>query len=223
MAFSDTQTINRKPDIADCDLKIAGDQTTLRRLEILLAENAETARSKNSYRTDREMFEAELMRHPLSPDKVFSFFGLMLGTLPPATLFARFILETRTFESRDAWVIGVLVIVNIVTAIVGYFSGKLIAKMVSGVENYRWPFMIMILPLIGLLWGIMAGGAGGFVIFVFGAIFGAFIGGAVGAVALPIFVLFHRLMKRGDMIEAKHFLPLALGITLSICTFMLGR
>ena len=223
MAFSDTQTINRKPDIASCDLKIADDQATLRRLEVLLVENAETARSQNSYRTDREKFESELMQHPLSPDKVFSFFGLMLGTLPPATVFARFILETRTFESRDVWVIGVLVIVNIVTAIVGYFSGKLIAKMVTGVENYRWPIMIMILPLIGLLWGIMAGGAGGFVIFVFGAIFGAFIGGAVGAAALPIFVLFHRLMKRGDMIEAKHFLPLALGITLSICTFILGR
>jgi hypothetical protein len=223
MAFSEPETISRQPDIAGFGLEIAEDDATLRRLEILLAENTENARSKRNFRNEREKLEAELMRHPLDADKTFSYLGLLLGTLPPASLFARIIFETRKFRPDDLWMIGVLMIVNIVTAIVGYFSGKLIARMVTSIERYRWLIMVPILPLVGLLWGVMAGGAGGFVIFVFGAIFGAFIGGAVGAIALPLFVLFHRLMKRGEMIEAKHFLPLALGVTLSICSFMLGR
>jgi hypothetical protein len=73
-----------------------------------------------------------------------------------------------------------------------------------------------------ILWGIIAGGSGGLIIFLVGAFFGAFVGGTVGAVALPAFAVFHRVLKRGDVMEYKHFLPLALGVTLTICSFILG-
>jgi len=82
--------------------------------------------------------------------------------------------------------------------------------------------MILLSPFIGILWGIMAGGAGGVIIFLVGAIFGAFIGGMVGGAALPLFLIFHRLLRKGEFIEQKHFLPIAFGITFTICSFILG-
>ncbi len=64
--------------------------------------------------------------------------------------------------------------------------------------------------------------AGGTIIFVVGALVGALLGAIVGALALPIFTVFHRLLKRGDQIEEKHFLPLAFGTALAISAFVLG-
>jgi hypothetical protein len=57
---------------------------------------------------------------------------------------------------------------------------------------------------------------------VIGAFFGAFLGAAVGSVALPTFTIFHRLLKKGDKLDSQHFLPLAFGVTLIICAFILG-
>jgi hypothetical protein len=82
--------------------------------------------------------------------------------------------------------------------------------------------MILMMPLIGLLWGMISGGAGGVIVFIFGAFFGAILGGIVGSLALPLFTIFHRLMKKGENIELKHFLPIAFGITFIICGFILG-
>jgi len=117
----------------------------------------------------------------------------------------------------------VMLIMNLVSAVVGFLSGKWIGKMVTNVEQMPWVSMLILLPFIGTLWGFMAGGAGVFIFFVVGAIFGALIGGIVGAIALPTFVIFHRILQRGDDIELKHFLPLSLGVTFTICSVILGR
>ena len=82
--------------------------------------------------------------------------------------------------------------------------------------------MLLTMPFIGFLWGASAGAAGGVVIFIFGALFGAVLGGIVGAAALPVFATLHRWLKKGEFIELKHFLPLAFGIVLTICGFILG-
>lgn len=82
--------------------------------------------------------------------------------------------------------------------------------------------MLLALPFVGILWGILAGGAGGIIIFVVGAVFGAMLGAAVGSVALPVFAIFHRLLKTGEFIDRRQFLPLAFGITLIISAFILG-
>jgi len=221
MAFSDTQTVSRQPHLKEFDLLTDDDEPARRRLDVLLAANAETARIKRSFQNDADEFEASLMRRPLSSKQVFSYFGLMLGIFTPAAMFARLVLNNG-MPPNESWVIGILLIINIVSAVVGYFSGKLIGQMVSAVEKYRWPTMLTLLPLIGMFWGIMAGGAGGFVVFIVGSFFGAILGAAVGAAAVPVFTLFHRPLKRGDMIETKHFLPLALGVTFAICSFILG-
>lgn len=162
------------------------------------------------------------MKNPLSIEKAFSYFGVLLGAIPPAAFFIRLFSDTRSWRSDDAWILGVVAIIVMISSTVGFFSGKLIGKIVRESEKMSWTKMILLLPLIGILWGVLSGGAGGIIIFVIGAIFGAMLGALVGSFALTSFAIFHRLLKRGDQIERKHFLPLAFGITFIISAFMLG-
>lgn len=192
------------------------------RLNALLEINAKTARAKMLYKSEQEKLEAELMRHPLNADKTFSYLGLMLGTFPPAAIFIKFLVESPNFRMENIWVLGVVFIINIITATVGFFSGKLIGKMVRDVETYSWWLMLLLLPLIGMFWGVLAGGAGGVIVFLFGALFGGMFGAMVGGAALPIFAVLHRLLKKGEAIEFKYFMPLAFGVTFTICAFILG-
>jgi hypothetical protein len=220
---SQTATISYRPIISDTDLGQPTDDATIKqRLAILIDANEETRHRKENFRSDRERLEADLMHRPLDAQKAFAYFGLMLGIFPPAAFFSLF-LTRGGIQEKDLWFIGVMLIMNTVSAVVGYFSGKFIGRIVTGLEKLSWTKMILLLPLVGIFWGVMAGGAGGFIFIVVGAIFGAMIGGAVGAIALPLFGIFHRVLKRGDLIETKHFLPLAFGITLTICSFFLGR
>lgn len=198
------------------------DQLALQRLDVLLAENAENDREKSVFRSECQKTEASMMKYPLSTIQTFSYFGLILGTFLPASMFTRFLIDAGGLKNQDLWILGILVIVNLISAVVGFFSGKLIGKIVREVETYPWWNMLLLLPFIGAFWGIMAGGAGGIIILIIGAFFGALLGGIVGSVALPAFTVFHRLLKKGDMIDRKHFLPLAFGITFIICGFILG-
>ncbi len=170
------------------------------------------------FRDNREKLEAAAMKNPLSLEKTFSYLGLILGAFPPAAMFIRFAIDGRV----EGWVFGVMLIINLISSVVGFFSGKVIAKAVRYFENLNWMTMILVLPFLGLLWGIGAGGAGGIIVFVIGAFFGAILGGIVGSVALPAFTILHRFLKKGEMIEFKHFLPIAFGITFTICGFILG-
>lgn len=162
------------------------------------------------------------MKNPFTSEKTFANFGLLLGIFPPAAIFAKYVFESGVAFRDEAWILGVLLIVNVITATVGYFSGRLIGKAVREIEKKSWTSMLFLLPFVGLLWGIVSGGAGGVIIFVIGAVFGAILGGAVGFLALPIFAVFHRLLKKGEMIDRRYFMPLAFGITCAICAFILG-
>ena len=218
MEIRNTQTADRHQNLNQFAGFDGDGELVKQRLNTLLAINAETARAKAMYASDREKLEADSMKNPLSLEKTFSYFGLLLGAFPPAAIFVRFAIDGRL----DGWVFGVMFIINLISAVVGFFSGKLVAKMVRLVENSSWSAMLLALPLIGLLWGAVSGAAGGVIIFVFGAFFGAVLGGIVGSIALPFFTVFHRLLKRGESIELKHFLPVAFGVTFIICGFILG-
>ncbi len=191
-------------------------------MNTLLEINANTALEKTLYKNGLEKSESEVMLRPVQTDKAFAYFGLLLGIFPPAAIFAKFIIESSSLRFEDSWILGVIFVINMITAIVGYFTGKLVGRMVGNVENYSWWKMLLLLPFIGMFWGILTGGAGGVIVLLFGALFGAVFGGMVGGAALPVFVIFHRLLKRGDAIEYKHFMPLAFGVTFTICAFILG-
>lgn len=221
MEERNTQTITYQSQtcsIANFD----GSELDRQRLDFLLSENAKTARQKALFRSEREKIEAELTPNPLTFEKTFANFGLMLGTIPPISIFARFLMDSGNFRNEEIWIFGLVAIVISISATVGYFSGKLVGKTVRELEKMPWMLMMGALPFIGMLWGIAAGGAGGLIIFVFGAVFGAMFGAAVGSIALPLFVILHRLMKKGEMIDRKHFLPFAFGVSLLISAFILG-
>lgn len=190
---------------------------------MLLEANREIAVQRSLYRSEREKLEAGMMQYPLDSEITFARYGLLLGIFPPAALFIRWLMEVSFPDRRGAiLVIGVMSVVMLLSAVVGYFSGKVVGRAVRDVEKRSWSAMILSTPFIGLLWGMVAGGAGGIIIFGIGALFGAVLGGVVGAIALPALAILHRLLKRGDMIDQRHFLPLAFGITLTICSFILG-
>ena len=197
------------------------DESVRQRLDALLALNAETAHEKKMYHGEKEKTSAALMARPLDFRQTYAKFGLLLGTFPPAAFFARYLLDAK-IRPDELWIIGLMAVVVLLSATVGYQSGKVVAKAQRSLENESYSLMFLLTPLIGAAWGIAAGGAGGLVIFGIGAIFGAMLGGAVGAVALPLFALFHRWMKSGEMIERKHFLPLAFGVTFVLSAFILG-
>ena len=222
METARTQTAVRRNDFIPFADGGENDQLTLTRLDTLLALNAESVREKTSFRSDAERTEAFLMANPLNDRQVFAYFGLLLGMFPPAAIFTRIFVSEGGLRGDDFWMIGVLAIVNLISALVGYFSGKFIGKIVGGLEKSSWTKMLLVLPFVGVLWGLIAGGAGGIIVLVIGALFGAAFGAAVGSVALPAFAIFHRLLKKGDVIDRKHFLPLAFGITLIICAFIFG-
>ncbi len=221
METRSTQTVARRTGVslarAEGDAELAK-----QRLDALLAANAETARQKSLFRSEREKTEATLMENPLSVEKTFAYLGLLLGAFPPLAMFVRFFAEKGVLRGEDFWIIGVLAVINLITATVGYFSGELIGRIVRKLEKFSWSYMLFSLPFIGILWGILAGGACGAIIFVVGAVFGAALGAAVGSVALPAFAIFHRLLKKGDQFDLKHFLPIAFGITFIISAFILG-
>lgn len=222
MEIRNIQTNLYKNDFNTLESYDRDHQLTRKRLDALLAVNAQTARERSLYSSEKEKTEAELMKDPLSPRQAFAYLGLLLGAFPPAAFFLRILLSGRNFRREDVWVLGVMLVVNLISAVVGFFSGRLIGKIVGKTENFSWTKMMLILPFVGIFWGILAGGAGGLIIFGVGAIVGALLGALVGGVALPLFTIFHRLLKRGDKIERKHFLPLAFGTSLVISAFILG-
>lgn len=192
------------------------------RLERLLAVNAETAREKSLFRSEQEKTAAELMKNPLSAEQAFAYFGLLLGTFAPLAMFIRFFSEKGIFRPEDAWILGVVAVINLISATVGYFSGKFIGRIVAELEKSSWINMLLALPFVGIFWGILAGGAGGIIVFGFGAIFGAALGALVGAFALPVFTILHRLLKIGDCLDRRDFLPTAFGIAFVVSAFILG-
>lgn len=172
--------------------------------------------------TERQRLEAALLKNPLSIEKTFANFGLLLGIFPPAAIFIRFLTVWKIFQSEDFWILGIVAVVILISAITGYFSGKRVGRIVFELEKASWSKMLLTVPFVGIFWGLIAGGAGGTVILGIGALAGAAIGGLVGAAALPFFSIFHRLLKRGDQIENRYFLPLSIGTTAIIIAFILG-
>jgi hypothetical protein len=211
------------PNHADTYSRTFDDAWTVEdRLNLLLEINREAAAENAKYRDDLERREAEMMSRPVTMENAFAYFGLMLGALPPAAIFLRFLMAKGLPHADEMWIVGLLLITNLTAAAVGYFTGKRVAKTLGYLYSLPLSRSLIVIPFVGMVWGMIAGAAGGVFLFVIGAFFGAAIGGTVGAVALPAFVILHKLLKRGHVIDMRHFLPISLGLTLVICAFFLG-
>ena len=160
------------------------------------------------------------MRRPVAARRAYALVGLMLGVFPPAAIF------TQMFgygfgEGSGLLFLGCL-LMNVICAVVGYWMGAALSRLFEEWERESWTKMLLLVPVFGACWGAITGAAGGFIFFGIGAIFGAYMAMAVGAVAFTLFAALHRLVWRGGMIDARHFWPLASGVTLVISALILG-
>ena len=198
------------------------DSNDTARLDQLLAINAGTARQRLLFRSDREEFVASAMTRPLTAEKAFSFLGLTLGSLGPFSILLKIAIDGNGFDPGFGLAIGLFMIANVVTAAVGFWTGKAVGRMVVSLRSRSWPTLIALSVLLGVSWCGISGGLGGMFLFLIGGFFGAIIGAMAGGIVLPIFAVAHRLLSSGDLIETKHFLPVAFGSVLTVCAFILG-
>ena len=192
------------------------------RLNWLINENHRAALDRSLYRNDRERLEAATMRRPVKISQAYRSFGFMLGSTPPAALVVKLAANTNRFDVEAFGFAMLVVLGGLVAGTAGYLSGKLTAKTVKRAERFSFPNRAALIAFVGMTWGIACGAAGGLVIFLIGAIPAAFIGGVTAAISLPIFSTVLDLVRRGDRVAFGHFLPLALGIVLTMIAFVFG-
>jgi len=161
------------------------------------------------------------MSRPVSAEKAYGVLGLTLGTFPPAAIFTKIFWNAR-FDEGTLVILALLFAVNLVCALAGYGMGRVLGKAVFELERKSWSMMFLVVPFLAVAWGITTGALGGLVFFGFGALFGPFFAVPVSLVAFTVFAVLHRLIETGGMIERKHLLPLAFGISLTISAFILG-
>ena len=192
------------------------------RLGWLIDENHRVARERSLYRNERERLEAETMRRPVKISKAYRWFGLMLGAVPPAAIVVKAAAKANRFEAEGLGFALLIVFAGLLAGLAGYFSGKLTARTVKRTERFSLPNRAALIAFVGMTWGIACGAAGGVLIFLIGAIPAAFIGGVTAAVALPVFATLLSFVRLGDRVALAHFLPISLGIVMSIAAFIFG-
>jgi hypothetical protein len=196
------------------------------RLNWLLAANAYEAQQRSLFRYAGEEEQMLLMQRPVPTKHAYALFGLLLGALPPAAIFARLLGYGADGSMRavasDGALFFLCLVMNVVCCLVGYAMGSCLSRAALKLERQSWLKMFLMMPLVGAAWGGVAGVSGGFFFFGVGAFFGAACAIPIGIAGFLMFAIFHRLLERGGMIEACHFLPLACGITTIIAALIMG-
>jgi hypothetical protein len=178
--------------------------------------------------TAQDRAEAKLMRRPVPMVKAYRVLGLSLGTLPPAAIFLK-LFGYGLFGPAAWWkeprLSIVLLVMNLICAVVGYFIAGTLSRPDdrtprdgdSGIE------LFFRLPLTGLAWGAVTGGAGGAICILYGpfALFGPLCAIPVGIVGFTAFGILHGRFQRGGMIERRVLRLLSSGISLIISILIL--
>ena len=162
------------------------------------------------------------MRHPLSTEQAYALFGMLLGALPPAAIFIRLFGGGLTHLYFQWGWFFLLLLKNVLCCLAGRFFGRKLGWIVDIAERDLWTVMFFRSAMIGEVWGICTGATGGFIFYVIGAFVGAAYAFPVGMLAYALFTPLHRLLTRGGMIDARHFWPLACGVTMVIAALILG-
>ena len=167
------------------------------------------------------------MRHPVSTEKTYALFGLLLGAIPPAAVFVRLFGYglgggLMNMTTADGGLFALCAVMNVVCGLVGYGMGSAICRSSFELEHKSWIRMFLFVPLLGAGWGAVSGAAGGFFFFGVGGVFGFAVGAPVGIFGFLMFSILHRMLERGGMIETRHFLPIACGITAILTSLILG-
>lgn len=191
------------------------------RTDWLRREIARKEQERRVARRGREEEQAMRLLAPVAAREAFARFGLFLGLLPPAAIFTRILVSSHD-EKAFAVFVAFAVAMNAVCCLVGRATARSLARGALKVERRAWWQMLFLPALLGVVWGLSTGAAGGVLVFGFGAFVGAACAVPVGAAAFTAFMLLHRLLARGGMIEARQLWPLALGIPSVIAAAILG-
>lgn len=160
------------------------------------------------------------MTRPIDLRNAFGYFGLMIGSLPPLAFVLKALLANG---SGNTGLLLLIAAAGIVTGIVGFRIGRsFVPDALRYISTFSLGSRLPLWILLGFVWGAVSGAAGGLFIFLIGSIFAGILGGLVGAMTVPTMVVLHSLLREGDLIETKHFLPIAFGITLTFCGYLLG-
>ncbi len=158
----------------------------------------------------------------LSTGQAFARFGLLLGLFPPAAIFFRMFWH-NTYQPG---LFLLCVLMSLICCLVGCGMGDSLFRQVNvEVNNFArrsWVTTIFASMLLGLVWGIGTGGAGGVIYFGIGAFFGAACAIPVALAGFPLFAILHRLLARDGMIDARLVWPLAFGISTVIAALILS-
>jgi hypothetical protein len=195
-------------------------------LNWLLAANAQASEHDRLFRNGAEEAQMLLMSRTVSAQRAYALFGMLLGALPPAAIFARLLGYGANGSMRmmmsDAALFILCLLMNVVSCLGGYLLGSALSRGAFKLERSSWTRMLLVMPLIGAVWGIATGAMGGVFFFGGGAIIGAAFALPIGMIGFLLFAILHRMLERGGMIETRHFLPLACGITSIIAALILG-
>lgn len=208
----DTTTDERQAVSATHDLSV--------RLNWLTTALEESARHARLFRTAREAEEAASMRKPISTQEAYALFGMLLGLLPAGAIIFR-LLNLIWWDFQ----LGNFVYLSAGLAMcmaVGYRRGAKAGLEMDEIERGSWPHTVVGSLEAGFIWAVITGAAGGAVFFLVGSLFGLICALPVGLAGFLLFTIFHRLLARGGMIDARRFWPLAWGVALTITALILS-
>ena len=195
-------------------------EVTEARIAEFRSRSAELASERTLFLDDRQRFAAESMRRPVSTRTSYSIFGALIGSLPTFSLGLRILFEDPSGDGRLFF--SLFTLAAFVTGLVGAITGPYAAQIVERARSRRTSVYLSALPFIGMGWGAASGAIGGVFLFIVGAIFGGISGGLVGFAMVPMFALFHGLLRQGDQIELAHLLPISFGIAGTLSALILG-
>jgi hypothetical protein len=171
---------------------------------------------------EREEALALSMRAPRASAQAYAALGTLLGLLPPAAMFGRF-LSSFDFQARQEYgVLAFCVAMNVICCAVGRAMGSSLGRRVGDPRGRAWYELLLVAVLSGFLWGLITGASGGVIVFGIGALAGAVLAVPVALAGFVLFAPLHRLLSHGGMIEARHLRPLALGVAGVIAALILS-
>lgn len=200
----------------------APDYNVHARVNWLRDELAREQSARSNARLEREAALALSMRAPRTSAQAYAALGALLGLLPPAAMFGRF-LSSFDFQARQEYgVLAFCVAMNVICCAVGRAMGSCLGRRAGDPRGRAWYELLLAAALLGFLWGLITGASGGVIVFGIGALAGAALAVPVGLAGFVLFAPLHRLLSHGGMIEASHLRPLALGLAGAIAALILS-
>lgn len=155
--------------------------------------------------------QAMAMSQPLTTPEAFAWFGTLLGLFPPAAIFTRAFTSSGSGDARFNIFLFSLAM-TVICCAVGRVMGRYLGGRFGNPRDRAWHLTLLSALALGVFWAVVTGAAGGVVVFGIGALVGPVFSVPVALVGFPAFMLLHRLLSRGGMIEERHLWPLAFGV-----------